>query len=313
MPVWWRINGTDYLAHYRKAHQKLMYRQLTTFFDQPYPFIHCGKLLLRNTVLVLCIAFCFDFFFEPYNVYRPEHRWPYAVIVLAHALNGSFQYLMYGFLLSKLVSRDDWKLYKEFTFLGYLLISIGVGSFLIRDLIYDNPENGQLRYLIEEVRNTVLTGSLILFFMTYINFRVLKSQHQAGAEKLATQPPQQDRTLVTLDTPLHSEELTFLIDELVLAKAEGNYVRFYLKKADQVEEQFIRISLASVSQQLCKFQQVIRTHRAFLYNINHLGKVEGNAQGYFLSTEILDFQVPVSRSQLARFDEKLAANINAVV
>lgn len=282
-----------------------MYRKITTFLDQPYPFFHFGKLLLRNALLVLCIAFCFDYFFEPYNVYRPEHRWPYAIIVLAHATHGASQYLIYGFILGKLVSKDDWKLYKEFTFLGYLLISIGIGSFLIRDLIYDNPGNWELRYLMEEVRNTLLTGSLILFFVTYINFRVLKSQHQVGASKIPATHSVQNKELVQLKTPLNSEEIAFQIDELVLAKAEGNYVRFYVKEGDWVKEHFIRISLSNVAEQLNDYQQIIRTHRAFLYNINHLDKVEGNAQGYYLSTAAIDFQVPVSRSQLAQFDQRI--------
>lgn len=285
-----------------------MYRKITTFLDQPYPLFHFGKLLLRNALLVLCMAFCFDYFFEPYNVYRPEHRWPYAIIVLAHAAHGASQYLIYGFILGKLVSRDDWKLYKEFTFLGYLLISIGIGSFLIRDFIYDNPGNWELRYLIEEVRNTLLTGSLILFFVTYINFRVLKSQHQVGASKIPTTHSVQNKEWVQLKTPLNSEEIAFQIDELVLAKAEGNYVRFYVKAGDQVREHFIRISLSNVAEQLNTYQQVIRTHRAFLYNINHLDKVEGNAQGYYLSTAAIDFQVPVSRSQLAHFDQRIAVS-----
>lgn len=283
-----------------------MHRKIKTFLDQPYPFIHYGKLLLRNVLLVYTLAFCFDYFFEPYNVYRPEHRWPYAVIVMVHALHGSLQYLIYGFILSKLVSRDDWKLYKEFTFVGYLLISIGIGSFLIRDLIYDNPGNWEIRYLIEEVRNTLLTGSLILFFMTYINFRILKSQHQVEASKISPVTSAQSRELVQLKTPLTSENISFEIDELVLAKAEGNYVRFYVKTEGQVQEHFIRISLSNVAEQLGSFEQIIRTHRAFLYNINHLDKVEGNAQGYYLSSGALDFQVPVSRSQLASFDQRIA-------
>lgn len=283
-----------------------MYRKITTFFDQPYPFIHYGKLVLRNALLVFIMAFCFDYLFEPYNVYRPEHRWPYPVIVMAHALHGSLQYFIYGLILSKLVSRDDWKLYKEFTFLGYLLISIGVGSFLIRDLIYDNPGNWEIRYLIEEVRNTLLTGSLIFFFMTYVNFRVLKSQHQADASRISTTKSKRSKELVQLETPLNSEQISFEIDELVLAKAEGNYVRFYIKVEGQVQEHFIRISLSNVAAQLVSFEQIIRTHRAFLYNINHLDKVEGNAQGYYLSSSAIDFQVPVSRSQLASFDQRIA-------
>lgn len=285
-----------------------MYLNINTFLKQPYPFIHFGKLLLRNTFLVFVIAFCFDFFFEPYNVYRPEHRWPYAIIVLAHATHGSTQYLLYGLILNKLVSRDDWKLFKEFAFLGFLLISIGIGSFLIRDLIYNNPGNWELRYLIEEIRNTLLTGSLILFFVTYINFRVLKTQHQVEAAKLPTQKNERDLTVIELKTPLNSEKLAFKIDEFILARAEGNYVRFFIKNEAQTEEYLIRISLSNVANQLESFRQIVRTHRAFLYNINHLDKVEGNAQGYYLSTGSIDFQVPVSRSQLTSFDERIAMN-----
>ena len=276
------------------------------FLAQPYPFLHQGKLLWRNALLIFCIGFFFDYFFEPYNVYRPEHKWPYAIIVATHALNGSLQFLLFGSLLSRWVSTDDWKLRKEFLYLGSLMLTIGIGSFLLRDFIYDNADNWSLRYLLEEVRNTILSGSLILFFVTYINFRLLRAEHQAGAVQVMAHRQEPDPSEVQLQTPLHSENIAFRIDELILAKAEGNYVRFYLKSHGEIREEFIRISLSSVAEQLHDFQQIIKTHRAFLFNLHHLDQVEGNAQGYYLSIPSLDFQVPVSRSQLAHFNERLS-------
>ena len=283
-----------------------MSNRISVFLLQPYPFLHHGKLLLRNAFLVFCIAFFFDYFFEPYNVYRPEHKWPFVTVVLVHALNGASQFLILGFLLGKVVSRDDWKLYKEYLFFALLLLGIGTGSFLARDLIYNNPDNWSLRYLIEEIRNTYLSGSLILFLMTYINFRVLKAAHHAGASHLNTLDGKEDLAIIVLNTPLHSEKISFQINDLILAKAEGNYVRFYLQEQGQVTEKMIRISLTSVAEQMESFTQIIRTHRAFIFNLYHLDTVEGNAQGYFLSSQALAFQVPVSRSQLPVFNERLS-------
>lgn len=282
-----------------------MKEKVIQFLNQPYPFLHQGNLLLRNGLLIFCIAFFFDYFFEPYNVYRPEHKGPYYVIVAAHSLNGTLQFLFFGFLLSRVVSTDDWKLRKEFFFLAFLMLSIGTGSYLLRDLIYNNPDNWSIRYFFEEVRNTYLSGSLILFFVTYINFRLLKAQHQAGAMQLRPEARDSNSDTVSLNTPLHSENISFKVNDLILAKAEGNYVRFYIKSNEVVEQAFIRISLSKVGEQLSSYEQIIKTHRAFLFNLHHLQKVEGNAQGYFLSISSLDFQVPVSRSQLANFNDRL--------
>ena len=60
-----------------------------------------------------------------------------------------------------------WNLGKEILHISIILFLIGIADFLIRDVIYTNPNNWSLRYLWEEVRNTFLVGLLLQFITTH--------------------------------------------------------------------------------------------------------------------------------------------------
>lgn len=58
-------------------------RRIKTFFREPYPYYY--SLLLRLPTVVLLICFALIFFFEPFVVYRPEHKIHFFWISLIHA------------------------------------------------------------------------------------------------------------------------------------------------------------------------------------------------------------------------------------
>ncbi|PLX09668.1 MAG: hypothetical protein C0596_01215 [Marinilabiliales bacterium] len=49
----------------------------------------------------------------------------------------------------------------------------------------------------------------------------------------------------------------------------------------------------------------MKTHRAYIVNIYKVKKVSGNSQGYVLTIENCEVQIPVSRSQTKLFKKAL--------
>ena len=67
-----------------------------------------------------------------------------------------------------------------------------------------------------------------------------------------------------------------------------------------------RITLSSFCDQLGEMKEVVRTHRAYAVNIGFLKHTSGNAQGYQLTMEGVEFTVPVSRKYMPEFDEAVS-------
>lgn len=279
------------------------------YLKAPYPFFHQGKELIKNALLIVLFGFTFDYFFEPFNVARSEHTIPYWGICLVHSSSAASIYLLTSLIAKPLINEDQWKLWREFCFLALCLLLIGIGSFLWREVIYDNPNNVSLRYLIEEVRNTFLVGSLILFFITTINFRLLEGKNRKSAQQLSSRKATEEHAIeprfLEIKTKVSADDFQLLPEQLICAKADGNYVEFYSQNGSHARKQVARISLSEAHEQLRNIPKLVKTHRAYLVNTQHVQKVEGNAQGYQLTCKNLDFKIPVSRTNLAQFKQAI--------
>jgi DNA-binding LytR/AlgR family response regulator len=89
---------------------------------------------------------------------------------------------------------------------------------------------------------------------------------------------------------------------IICIKSDGNYLEFFVKDNDGFKKHLKRMTLQSAIDQLRSELYIVKTHRAFLVNTQHLKNVEGNAQGYQLTLYHLDFKVPVSRTHLNSFN-----------
>jgi len=271
--------------------------------NQPYPFFHKGTELLRNTLLIFVIGFFFDYFFEPFNVNRAEHHFAYWVICLIHVGGASAAYFVYSSVISHFVDEDDWVLGKEALYALFLLLFIGVLNFFWRDLIYDNPDNFSLHYFIEEIRNTFLSGTLIMLLVITINFNLLRRKNQSQAEYFEPKKSADNYSKsVSIQAAIPSDNFELDPSHLLCIRSDGNYVEFYVREGEQTKKLIKRLTLQKAADQLADFPFIQKTHRAFMVNTRQVKRMEGNAQGYQLTVDQLHFPIPVSRRHIERFN-----------
>ncbi|MCH5682870.1 LytTR family transcriptional regulator [Niabella sp. W65] len=67
---------------------------------------------------------------------------------------------------------------------------------------------------------------------------------------------------------------------------------------DQLQSTLLRNTLTNIADQVSDAAHIYRTHRSWLVNVQRVARVNGNAQGLKLSVELMDQQVPVSRSNI---------------
>lgn len=103
------------------------------------------------------------------------------------------------------------------------------------------------------------------------------------------------------------ERLSLLPNQLLFVESVGNYVDVHWLNLSQPQKTVLRSTLKEIGTALTDYPQFFRCHRAFVVNLNAVSHTEGNARGYQLTLTGTSVTVPVSRSYLAAFDERLAA------
>lgn len=277
-----------------------------TVFRQPYPYYYYRSTLFRLAATIFTIIFVFLFAFEPFVVNPAEQRMHYWLICMIHAAVPTIIFCVYYLLRNISLSetqKERWTLGMEILNLCILFFLLGIGSFLIRDLIYTNPDNWSWRYLLEEIKNTFLAGFLLTAFLSLLNFYRLyhKSQRQAAEiDSHLHQPVTQSAQVIPIHTNLKSDDFAVNLTTFLFARASGNYVEIHVRENGTVSKSLKRLTLAQLETQLAP--HVLRTHRSYVVNPRYITHVSGNAQGYELSFAHAEMTVPVSRSNLAAFD-----------
>lgn len=278
-----------------------------------YPTRYDTKHLWKTVIIQFTILFTFLVLYRPFGVYEPELRFSYYIICGLHALSPSLIVYIYfnllNFYRSTRRNHPQWTLFKEYYQLAIVIFIIGIASFSMRGLIYNNPYNWSLRYLWEEIRNCYLVGSLFYLFLFLANFyHKSKTVHeeipQANPTKAENPIKGIDANEVFVNTQVKQDDFSFNPKDLLFVKAEGNYVELTTLRNEQLKTELKRISLRQLESRLVDYPFLFKCHRAYLVNLMHVEQVSGNSQGYLLSFQLPTNKIPVSRALLNSFDSR---------
>lgn len=253
------------------------------------------------------MALAFNYLFEPFHVHFPEHRMSFFVISVVHAAVASFAFFCgHLLLLGFSVNRSAWTIGKEVAALAGFLLLAGLGQFLVRDFIYDNPENWSWHYFLEEIRNTFLVGSLFIALLVPLNFTRLMIRHSRLADQVKpVESNAQASEKIFIETQLKGDDFLLDVRDFLFARSDGNYVTLHLRDGDTHIRSLKRIPIGALEDQLKQVPSIMRVHRSYLVNLEQVRKVTGNAQGYKLWLHGLEETIAVSRRMIPRFEKHM--------
>ena len=287
--------------------QSTMPLKIQHLIKQPYPFYYQGKALVWVSLVVFIVGFNFIYLFEPFNNDYAEHKMPFFLICAIHSLVPALLFIPFSVITRSFINTDNWTLGKEIIFFFIFLTVMGIGQFLIRDLIYDNPDNWSWRYLREEMSHGYLIGLLFLCIWLPYNFNrpYKKNVNKASLVSLlitkgATQTSEQHIPIVT---GVKSDDFELDLNSFLYARSEGNYLEIYMYKNGIVEKAIKRITLTDFAGQVATIKHLFRSHRSYLVNLRKIEAVSGNAQGYKLSLVAAEDQIPVARNSISTFEK----------
>ncbi|OXA95556.1 LytR/AlgR family response regulator transcription factor [Flavobacterium hercynium] len=277
--------------------------------DIDYPTRYQPENLFKSALIVFFIILGFLLLFKPFGVYDPELKMHYLFICFFHALGPALVlYLYFGILnyYRKTKNQSKWTLLNEYIQIGALLVLIGTTSFLMRDLLYTNPNNWSWNYFFEEIRNCFVAGIFFYFLIRLASFYfeskkgspfVLQFIPLTVKPETASLQPQ-----LFINTQVKQDDFSLDIDQLLFVKADGNYIELTTLKNNQIMTEVKRISLTQFEAQITAYPHFFRCHRTYLVNMFKVEKVSGNSQGYLLSFDETNSKVPVSRKQIDSFN-----------
>lgn len=281
--------------------------QIKNYLKEPYPYYYeKSDRLLLLLLFIAILSFLFSYFFEPFVVNINEHKISYFWILLIHAFTPfPIAYLYFILLNNSKKDTEIWTLGKEIFHLSMILLIIGITSFLIRDLIYTNPDNWSFKYFWEEIRNTFLIGILLLVVVLPINLERLINKHKASLKEIT--PINFDSTshnlIISIKNSMSEDCFELKIKDFLFAKVESNYTEVYTFSTNKIHKTLIRVTLKDLEEQLkLVSHNIFKTHRSYLVNLNKINSISGNAQGYELVLKNSSLKVPVSRSNITKFN-----------
>jgi len=289
---------------------KIYFNRKHLFKEIDYPDRYRKKNLFKTVSIIFGVILGFLILLKPFEVNTSQQKVNYFFICCLHALLPAvilyFYFTALNYLRAKHAENKSWSLTSEYAHVGISLLFTGIVSFLIRDFIYFNTNNWTWHYLWEEVRNCFVAGILLYFFIRMAMFYFeskkdislifqftpldLKSQNNSG------------NSLIYVKTQVKQDDFTLDPNDLLFAKADGNYIEITTCNNNQLNIELKRISLTQFESQLLSNRNFFRCHRAFLVNMCYIKTVTGNSQGLMLSFDHTVDQVPVSRAQLVAFN-----------
>jgi len=274
-----------------------------------YPQRYKFENLIKSSIVVFLIILLFLLMFKPFGVYDPELKMHYFFICFLHALAPAIILFVYFGVLNyfrKTKNQTKWTLLEEFIQIGALLVLIGTASFLMRDLLYNNPNNWSWNYFFEEIRNCFVAGIFFYFFLRLSTFYFESKKGSPFVLQFTPLTVKPEKTVlkynIFITTQVKQDDFLLDMDQLLFAKADGNYIELTKSNGHQMTTEVKRISLTQFETQITDYPHLFRCHRTYLVNMYKIKQVAGNSQGYVLSFKETDIKIPVSRKQIDNFN-----------
>lgn len=289
------------------------YNKALHFLKQPYPYETTRYSKLRVIISVSIFVFLFLLIFQPFGlrylgsdvlILRIGEYVAFIFLVLC------FNVLLLPMFFGDFFSDENWTIFKNILFTLYNVVAVGFCSLLYANLRGQVPLT--LGNLIHFEFYTVLIGGFPVAFLVLLNHVHMLKNHLKTAEKLNKSLGEVhfefgDNRQVTLTSETGKDIKTMNADSLVLFASADNYTIIFAEQENQIKKELLRSSLTRIEEALKQYPEFFRCHRTYIINLRKIKVVAGNSQGYRLTFDNLDEQIPVARGHARKFRQRMEA------
>ncbi|WP_299760229.1 LytTR family DNA-binding domain-containing protein [uncultured Pontibacter sp.] len=269
-----------------------------SLLSQPYP--SRDPRFSRAFLQALLSGFLISFIlivFQPFGSYNWHHPYKNVILagygVVAVAVN-LIDFAITQRLYKTYFTERSWTIWKEilrnmagFVLAGFFCVVYGYFAGLMPFSLM------QITYM---VAVCFMVGAFPAVILILLNYAYLL--HKYGAPIQPAKPQAivvADEAILRLVAENEKDTLTIPAGSLLYIAASDNYCTVFYHENEELQKTLLRSSLSRLEGQL-NATEIVRCHRSYIVNLNQVGKVTGNAQGYKLHFDALNEPVPVSRS-----------------
>lgn len=296
-------------------------------FLQPYPVSTSVQKSVITALAVGLFVFLFLYVFQPFSLLFWQHP---SKTLLIGGYGGVTFFFVAVFsvaaprLLPSVFHEAKWKVWKEITWIMFLIFIIAIGNMLYSYAIGVSALSFRTFLFFAPV--TLAVGIFPCSMVIMINYLILNGRNVHKARQInqviaadtlpgepivprlpeeeETAPPPQE-TLLILTAENGKDQLSIPPDALLFLSSADNYVEVVYIRSGAVVSELFRNTLKSLAGQLTAYADIYRCHRSFMVNLQKVTRVSGNSQGYKLHFAETETTVPVSRNLGAGTAERI--------
>ncbi len=273
------------------------------YITQPFPKAeNKWKVIISISIFVSL----FLIIFQPFdiNLYNDSNK----ILVLSGYGLVTFFVLIFDMIIlenlfRKFYNEQNWKIWKEFVSLIWVIFSIGLGNALYTSIVFGFYFEVGLKFFITFQMITLVVGVIPITVLIITKQKYLLKKHAFFAKELNKnieniEKSTHENKLIKIFADNQKDFLEIILHDFLYIESSGNYIDInYLKDNKQV-----RKTLRNTIKQVVNFfndsPEILQCHRAFIVNTTKITNAKGNSQGLRLHLEDCDEDIPVSRSKV---------------
>lgn len=278
--------------------------------NEPYPLTPNSG-IVRMALMYGLFVFLFLFLFQPFGL-SSRNTLGMLIVTGIYGLITLFVTLIYLFGMRRLFPsffiEKNWTFGRELLSTVILIFLIGVFNLLYSNFQFNFGLSIGDFFMFQFY--TIAVGIfpiVIIMLLRYIN---LNHKNTADAFSLSNKLHHRKidssvDEMICISSELKSDDLILPVTDLIYVESADNYVNIFYLDNEKLKSRLLRSTLTKVESEAQNHESLVRCHRAFIVNINHVDSFSGNAQGLQLRLNHTDTIVPVSRKMVALIRTKL--------
>lgn len=197
-----------------------------------------------------------------------------------------------------------WTVGKEMLMSSTTVFMIGLSNAMYTASVFGWPLSANLIINFQII--TIIVGVIPMSFLVLLRYRQQSVVYDRGANALNNRITEQPNNRIT-EQPNAEEESSRLADKLsslLAIEAADNYVTEFWEGPRGVRQNLVRATMKMMEERPGLPPTMMRCHRSWLVNLDHVERVTGNAQGYRLHLPF-GLEIPVARTRSAELERRL--------
>lgn len=257
----------------------------------------------------------FLFIFQPLGLQfvQIEHK---SIVLLAYGLLTFLVLATNNIGMPKLLptvfNEHNWTVKKQILWLTWLILCVAFANYWYS--LYFNIVGWQgIKGFFIFITFTSAVAIIPITLLTFIRQNHILKTHLATAKNIQKQleaNKQANNKINQQQLLLDSKKERILIDQkdIIFIESAANYLNIHYLKNNQATQMRYRATLKSIVGELDE-AFFFKCHRAFIINLQMIETTEGNAQGYKLKMQDCPSIIPVSRTYMGAFKERLGKGV----